>query len=80
VAGNSADRGAGGDRGPRRIVVGRLVFSTFADSMGAVSDAAVPVAVVAIGAVAIVVLATAIAAIASRAGRRNEAAQLLQSE
>jgi uncharacterized membrane protein YdcZ (DUF606 family) len=65
---------------PAGIVVGRLVFAMFADSMGAMRDAAVPLEVVAIGAVATVILANAIAAIASRAARHDEPAQLLQGE
>ncbi|MEP7201277.1 MAG: FtsX-like permease family protein [Ilumatobacteraceae bacterium] len=65
---------------PVGIVVGRLVFATFADSMGAIRDASIPVAVVAIGAMVTVGLANAIAAAASRAARHNEPAQLLQGE
>ena len=65
---------------PIGIVVGRLVFLAFADSMGAVDDAAIPFAVVAIGAVAVVFLANAIAVVTSRAARRSAPAVLLQGE
>ena len=65
---------------PAGVVVGRLVFATFADSMGAMRDAAIPLGVVAIGAFATVILANAIAAAASRAARHDEPAQLLQGE
>jgi predicted lysophospholipase L1 biosynthesis ABC-type transport system permease subunit len=65
---------------PVGLVVGRLVFAAFADSMGAVNDAAIPVAIVAIGSVAVVALANAIAGVISRTARRHEPALLLQSE
>jgi FtsX-like permease family len=65
---------------PAGLVVGRLVFAAFADSMGAVNDAAIPVAIVAIGSVAVVAIANAIAGVISRTGRRHEPALLLQSE
>jgi putative ABC transport system permease protein len=65
---------------PVGIVVGRLVFAAFADSMGAVNDAAIPLAIVAIGSVALVAVANAIAGIISRSARRHEPALLLQSE
>jgi FtsX-like permease family len=65
---------------PAGIVVGRLVFLEFADSMGAVDDAAIPLLIVLIGAIATVIVANAIAAVTSRRGRRREPALLLQSE
>jgi cell division protein FtsX len=65
---------------PVGLVVGRLVFAAFADSMGAVDDAAIPVVIVAVGSVAIVVIANAIAGMISRTARRHEPALLLQTE
>jgi hypothetical protein len=65
---------------PAGLVVGRLVFAAFADSMGAVNDAAIPVAIIAIGSAAVVALANAIAGVISRSTRRHEPALLLQSE
>jgi hypothetical protein len=65
---------------PVGVTIGRLVFLAFADSMGTVNDAAIPVGIVAIGSVAIVALANAIAGLVSRRARRHEPALLLQSE
>jgi predicted lysophospholipase L1 biosynthesis ABC-type transport system permease subunit len=65
---------------PVGFVVGRLVFGAFADSMGAVDDAAIPVVIVAIGSIAVVALANAIAGVISRTARRHEPALLLQTE
>lgn len=65
---------------PVGLVVGRLVFAAFADSMGAVNDAAIPVAIVAIGFVAVVALANVIAGVIARTARRQEPALLLQTE
>jgi ABC-type antimicrobial peptide transport system permease subunit len=65
---------------PVGVVIGRLVFVAFADSMGAVDDAAVPLLSVAVGAVAVVVVANGVAAMVSQRTRRREPALLLQSE
>jgi predicted lysophospholipase L1 biosynthesis ABC-type transport system permease subunit len=65
---------------PVGVVIGRLVFVAFADSMGAVDDAAVPLLSVAVGAVAVVAVANGVAAMVSQRTRRREPALLLQSE
>jgi cell division protein FtsX len=65
---------------PLGIVIGRLVFVAFADSMGAVNDAAIPMLSIAVGAVAVVALANGVAAMVSQRTRRQEPALLLQSE
>ncbi len=65
---------------PVGIVLGRLVFGAFADSMGAVRDAAMPVIMIAIGGFVVVVVANGVAAVASRRTRRREPALLLQGE
>jgi predicted lysophospholipase L1 biosynthesis ABC-type transport system permease subunit len=65
---------------PVGVVIGRLVFVAFADSMGAVHDAAVPLLTIALGALALVALANAIAELVSRRTRRREPALLLQGE
>ena len=65
---------------PVGVVIGRLVFVAFADSMGAVDDAAVPLLGVAVGAVAVVAVANGVAAMVSQRTRRREPALLLQSE
>jgi ABC-type antimicrobial peptide transport system permease subunit len=65
---------------PLGIVIGRLVFVTFADSMGAVHDAAIPLLSIAIGAVAVVAVANGLAAMVSQRSRRREPALLLQGE
>jgi ABC-type antimicrobial peptide transport system permease subunit len=65
---------------PLGIVIGRVVFVAFADSMGAVNDAAIPLLSIAVGAVAVVAVANGVAAMVSQRTRRREPALLLQSE
>ncbi len=65
---------------PLGIVVGRLIFVGFADSMGAVDDAAIPALTIGVGAVAVVAVANGLAALVSRQTRRREPAVLLQGE
>jgi hypothetical protein len=65
---------------PVGIVIGRLVFVAFADSMGAVDAAAIPLLSIAVGAVAVVAVANGVAAMVSQRTRRREPALLLQSE
>lgn len=65
---------------PVGVVIGRLIFVAFADSMGAVNDAAIPVLNVAVGAVAVVGVANGVAALVSRRTRRRDPALLLQGE
>jgi hypothetical protein len=65
---------------PIGIIVGRQVFTRFADSMGAVDDAAIPFLGVGAGLVLLVVLANGLAGLFSRVARRHEPALLLQGE
>ena len=65
---------------PVGIVFGRLIFGAFADSMGAVRGAAIPLLTIAVGAVAVVAVANGVAAMVSRRTRRREPALLLQGE
>ena len=65
---------------PVGIVIGRLIFVAFADSMGAVHDAAIPLLRLAVGAVAVVVMANGVASMVSHRTRRREPALLLQGE
>jgi hypothetical protein len=62
---------------PLGLVVGRLVFAGFADSMGAVRDAALPLVVLLLGAIGVVVVANAVAALGSQRIRRREPGVLL---
>jgi ABC-type antimicrobial peptide transport system permease subunit len=65
---------------PVGIVLGRLIFGAFADSMGAVRDAAMPLLTIAVGGFAVVIVANGVAAVVSRRTRRRDPALLLQSE
>ena len=65
---------------PLGIVLGRRLFTAFADNMGVVDDPALPVAAIAIGAIGIIVVANVAAAIPARRARRIHAAALLNSE
>ena len=65
---------------PLGIIAGRLVFSSFARNMGAVDDAAIPLAFVMTGIIAILALANIAAAIPARSARRLRPAQLLRTE
>ena len=65
---------------PVGIVIGRIMFVAFADSMGAVDDAAVPMLTIAVGAIAVVAMANGVAAMVSHRSRHREPALLLQGE
>jgi ABC-type lipoprotein release transport system permease subunit len=65
---------------PVGIVIGRFVFGAFADSMGAVPDAAVPLVAITVGAAAVLAMANGVAAVVSHRTRLREPALLLQSE
>lgn len=65
---------------PIGIIIGRLVFGTFARNMGVVDAASIPVAGIAIAVVTIVVLANIAAAIPARDARRSRPAVLLRVE
>ena len=65
---------------PVGVVVGRIIFGAFADSMGAVRGAAIPLLTASVGAIVVVVVANGVAAIVSQRTRRREPALLLQGE
>ena len=65
---------------PLGVVVGRQVFTAFADNMGVVDDPALPIAWIAVGTVGIAIVANVAAAIPARQARRMRAAALLNTE
>jgi ABC-type antimicrobial peptide transport system permease subunit len=65
---------------PVGVVVGQLVFRSFADSVGAVNDASRPFLLVAAIIVGLALLANLAAAVPARRARRLAPATLLQSE
>ncbi len=65
---------------PLGIVVGRQVFTAFADNMGVVDDPAFPIASIAVGTIGIAIVANVAAAIPARQARRMRAAALLNTE
>ena len=65
---------------PLGVIVGRLVWIAFAQNMGAIDSAIVPVAALGVGVLAIVALANVAAAIPARRARRVRPAQLLRTE
>lgn len=65
---------------PLGVIVGRLVFAAFANSLGTINDPVVPVAVVAAGGAASLVLANVLATLPARRSRRVAPAALLQAE
>jgi putative ABC transport system permease protein len=65
---------------PIGLVVGHLVFRSFADSVGAVNSASLPFVLVFTIVVALLLLANAVAAVPARRARRLAPALLLQSE
>jgi putative ABC transport system permease protein len=65
---------------PVGLIVGRLVFRSFADSVGAVNGASLPFVLVGAIVAGLVVLANLAAAVPARRARRLAPALLLQSE
>ncbi|HSB85026.1 MAG TPA: ABC transporter permease, partial [Ilumatobacteraceae bacterium] len=65
---------------PAGIIVGRIAFRAFADSMGTLNDASVPLLYALTLALGMVVLADAVAWIASRRGDHDVPALLLRAE
>ncbi|MEP7113968.1 MAG: FtsX-like permease family protein [Ilumatobacteraceae bacterium] len=65
---------------PLGFIIGRIVFSSFADSMGAVDDAALPFIVVFAVVAGVLALANAVAAIPARRARRLRPAAILQAD
>jgi ABC-type lipoprotein release transport system permease subunit len=64
---------------PAGVVVGRLVFTAFAESMGAVTASSTPFALIAVSMVAFLALANVTVSLPYRRGRTTTTAQLLQS-
>ena len=64
---------------PFGVVLGRLVFITYADDMGAIDAPAVPLPLTLLAAVAVVALANLVALAPTRTRRDESAAQLLQT-
>ena len=65
---------------PIGLIIGHLVFRSFADSVGAVNDASLPFLLVAAIVAGLALLANAVAAVPARRARRLAPALLLQSE
>ena len=65
---------------PLGVITGRLVWIAFAQNMGAIDGALVPVAALGVGVLTIVALANVTAAIPARRARRVRPAQLLRTE
>jgi ABC-type lipoprotein release transport system permease subunit len=65
---------------PLGLIIGRSVFSSFADSIGTLNDPSFPVLLVALIAGGLVVLANAIAAVPAYRANRLAPARLLQTE
>ena len=65
---------------PIGIMTGRLVFSAFASNMGAVSSAAVPLAIVGVGGTMVLLVANLIAALPARSASRLQPARVLRTE
>ena len=65
---------------PLGVITGRLVWIAFAQNMGAIDTAVVPLAALGVAALIIVALANVAAAIPARRARRVRPAQLLRTE
>jgi putative ABC transport system permease protein len=65
---------------PLGFIVGRAVFTAYANGIGAISDAAVPALIVSGVLIAVVVLANVVATLAAHRVRRTPPAVVLQSE
>jgi putative ABC transport system permease protein len=65
---------------PVGIIVGQVVFRSFADSVGAVNGASLPFVTIATVVAALVLLANVVAAVPARRARRLAPAVLLQAE
>ena len=65
---------------PLGFIIGRVVFAAFANSMGAINDASLPVATAAAVVVGVLILANAVAAIPASRARRMQPAVILQTD
>ena len=65
---------------PLGIVAGRLAFRAYADNLGTLNDAAMPLMLIVLGVVALCVIATVCATLAGRDARRTSPAELLRAE
>jgi len=65
---------------PLGFIIGRIIFAAFANSMGAINDASLPVAIVAAVVLGVLVLANAVASIPARRARHMRPAVILQTD
>ena len=65
---------------PLGLIIGRLVFRSFADSIGTLNDASIPLLLMAALAVGLALVANTVAALAARRSDRLTPAALLRSE
>jgi ABC-type lipoprotein release transport system permease subunit len=65
---------------PLGLITGRIVFRSFADSIGTVNDASMPILLVTLVAVGLVVIANLVASFPGRRADRVSPALLLRSE
>lgn len=65
---------------PLGLIVGRTVFASFADSIGALNDPSIPVLLLTLVGCGLVVLAAAVAAVPAHRANRLAPARLLQTE
>jgi hypothetical protein len=65
---------------PLGFIIGRIVFAAFANSMGAINDASLPIAIVIAVVVGVLVLANLVAAVPAMRARRMHPAVILQAD
>ena len=65
---------------PLGLIVGRLVFRSFADSIGTLNDASIPLLPMAALAIGLALVANTVAALAARSSDKHTPAALLRSE
>jgi ABC-type antimicrobial peptide transport system permease subunit len=65
---------------PLGLIIGRSVFGSFADSIGALNDPSIPVLLLTLVALGLVVLAIVVAAVPAYRANRLAPARLLQTE
>ena len=65
---------------PLGFIIGRIIFTAFANSMGAINDPSSPVAIVAAVVVRVLILANAVATIPASRARHMKPAVILQAD
>ncbi|MEY2580809.1 MAG: putative transport system permease protein [Ilumatobacteraceae bacterium] len=65
---------------PLGFIIGRIVFAAFANSMGAINDASLPIEIVIVVVAGVLILANLVAAIPARRARRMRPALILQTD